>query len=594
MASNNLPAGAFLTSIDGRRCTAVPRVQAASSSSTTTSIDQVTTTLNTIVQTTASPTVATPTTAAVVVAVGNQEPAPRIIEDESSASTSTTSSSLEVINTVIPPNPVVATSVVQVVQAQEESPAPVVLPPPATSTPSSPPPAAAPIPDDGNNDSLFQSFTVIAGNTPTQEALPLQTFQSMIQIQISETNGNIIASPTGAAGAGPGQQPGSPAPEQPSAGILPVGAGGTPLSTTIESPSQPSSNNGGVTGSAGDTNSSNSEVSTVPMPNNSAVRSTLAVAGGVIGGVVAISIIAFLIWWWRRQRLRRRRSTLLTPLNMANPFNEKGGGGVMQIDEKGGYVIDRGSIGPTPVATKVRTALGVNLNKIKGHLRNKTGGSSAPSVNMNRGTSQFMDASNASTRSRSNSAFDHDPAEPTVKDRFVDWWSRLTADINFNWKLRNARSSEIDTLTPMGLPPVYAANEKRPPLPGNTQQPDFLTLLNMSDNELDREAQRLRRSSSVPARGPNQRNSAGSGDHFLSGLGLNFADNPFSDAHASATPAPLAVPQTAASVSGVGTVNPFADPVPAKPGTYVSDTIRRSRGHSIATTTYNNNNNNNN
>ncbi|KAK4228177.1 hypothetical protein QBC38DRAFT_362633 [Podospora fimiseda] len=297
-------------------------------------------------------------------------------------------------------------------------------------------------------------------------------------------------------------------------------------------------------GPAGD--STNSQVSTVPSPNNNAVRSTLAVAGGVIGGVVAISIIAFLIWWWRRQRLRRRRETFLTPLNMANPFNDEksgGGGGVMTMNEKGGYVIDRGSIGPTPVTTRFKTALGVNFSKIKGHLRNKD--STTPSVNLNRGTSQFIDsASNASVHSRSNSSFDR--ADPTTKDRFVDWFSRVKA----NW--RTTRTSQIDTLTPMGQPP--------PALPP--------TLSNMDDNQLDREAQRLRSQS----RHYSSRRSASA--HFLSGLGLSFNNINNKDeerSRTSATPAPL---------------NPFADPVNpfADPTTIPPPPPRRSRGQSIATT----------
>ncbi|KAK4464245.1 hypothetical protein QBC42DRAFT_171826 [Cladorrhinum samala] len=451
MASNNLPAGAFLTTIDGRRCTAVPRVAAAASSSSTTStsVAQVTTTLSTIVQTTttaaATSVIATPTTAIVAVAAGDQEAAPRIIGQESSTSTSTTSSSPE-ITAVIPPR-------------------------------------------------------------------------------------------------------------------------GSSLSTTLESPSQPSSN-AGPNGSAADTTASDSVSQGSPQNNNNAVKPTLAVAGGVIGGVVAISIIAFLFWWWRRQRLRRRRSTLLTPLNMTMPFSDNGN------DEKGGYVIDRGSIGPTPVATKVRTALGANIQKIRGHLRNKTGASSAPSVNMDRGTSQFMDSSASSTHSRSNSAFDREPGEPTRKDRFVDWWSRLTADINFNWRLRNARNSEIDTLTPMGNPPSYGTNEKRPPLPAGSSQPDFLTLLRMDDSELDREAQRRRAGSN------GSRPGSGSGQHFLSGLGLSFgnnnsSDNPFSDAHASAQPAPL-----------FDNNNQPSQPQPPS-SYYVKESIRRSRANSVATTAYN-------
>jgi hypothetical protein len=281
------------------------------------------------------------------------------------------------------------------------------------------------------------------------------------------------------------------------------------------------------------------------------------VAGGVIGGVVAISILAFFIWWWRRKLHRKRRSTLLTPLDAVPSFDR---------NEKGGYIITRGSIGPTPVAENVKNVLGQNFRRFQGHLRNKTGGS-APSVNLDRGTSQFMDPKG--TRGPANSGIVG--SRVTTKDRFTDWWSRLTADMTFNWRLR-AKPVATGNMT------AGITQEKTPAVGA---QPDFLTLLNMDDRELDREAQRRRASIS-------RKNGS---DGFLGGLNLNFGsspgDNPFSDtnaiAHTSAKPAPLAI-------GGGQPLNPFSDAnairdatmPPPKPSTYVAD-IRRSRGHSVST-----------
>jgi hypothetical protein len=105
-------------------------------------------------------------------------------------------------------------------------------------------------------------------------------------------------------------------------------------------------------------------------------------------------------------------------------------------------------------------------------------------------------------------------------------------------------------------------------------QPDFLTLLNMDERELDREAQRRRASLS------RRNGSAGSTDQFLGRLNLSFgSDDPFSDAnalaHTSAKPAPLVVSQGN---------NPFSDANAIrepKPSTYIAD-IRRSRGQSVS------------
>jgi hypothetical protein len=299
----------------------------------------------------------------------------------------------------------------------------------------------------------------------------------------------------------------------------------------------------------------------------------VAIAGGVIGGVLAVSMVAFFVWWYRRKVMQKRRSTLLTPLTIDNTFGP---------DEKGPYVINRGSIGPTPRAERFKATLGYNIKKIRGSVSrivtrgSSRGSTSAPSVNMNRGNSQFMEPSNANNRPGSSTTVSRG-AEVTTKDRFMDWWTRLTADISFNWRLRNRKNPNSDDLfgSPRGMNEKRAGGGGGGGVPG--AQPDFLTLLGMDDRELDREAQRRRMSASRQRGG-----SASSADRFLGGLDLNFggSDDPFSDAnaiaHISAKPAPLVVSQNN---------NPFSDanavvPSVPKPGTYVAE-MRRSRGQSV-------------
>ncbi|KAK1766413.1 hypothetical protein QBC33DRAFT_453344 [Phialemonium atrogriseum] len=319
--------------------------------------------------------------------------------------------------------------------------------------------------------------------------------------------------------------------------------------------------------------SSSGVVSAVPSSNNNAVQSTVAVAGGVIGGVILISAVAFFVWWWRRRVMKKRRSTLLTPLTIDNTFGP---------GEKGPYVINRSSIGPTPMSERVRSAIGYNVMKIRGRFSRIVTRSStdAPSVNMNRGNSQFMEP--VSTHSRANSsALSGSAADVTSKDRFLDWWSRLTADVSFNWRLRNKKSSANN---PFGT--ARGSSEKKASL---TSQPDFLTLLGMDEREIDREAQRRRASVS------RKNGSAGSAEHFLGGLNLTFGsnsngnsnsnpDDPFSDANAlsrsSAKPAPLVVSQPNNPFSDSNAISGSGPTVP-KPSTYIAD-IRRSRNQSVS------------
>ncbi|KAE9572496.1 hypothetical protein CGMCC3_g11381 [Colletotrichum fructicola] len=278
-----------------------------------------------------------------------------------------------------------------------------------------------------------------------------------------------------------------------------------------------------------------------------------------VGAAAVIGLLGFLLWFWRKRWLRKRRSTLLTPLSTDPSF---------RTGEK--FVIDRGSLGPTPRTAKLKAALGYNFNRFRGQVgglvsRNRDSSSTG-------GRSQFMNISQHSRNSSSMSNHGGPRDVVTTKDRMKDWWERLRADMKFNWRLRGDKNAEKD--------PFAASRDMKERKAATGGQPDFLTLLGMDEREVEREAQRRRLS-----RG---KGSAGSGDHFLGGLGLNFDNasaNPFSDInalpHDSAKPAPLAVANPSSN-------NPFSDSnaisAPAAavkpPMTYVAD-VRRSRGTSV-------------
>ncbi|KAJ4421709.1 hypothetical protein N0V82_003553 [Gnomoniopsis sp. IMI 355080] len=304
--------------------------------------------------------------------------------------------------------------------------------------------------------------------------------------------------------------------------------------------------------------------------------STIAVAGGVIGGVALISLIAFFIWFWRRRLSKKRRDTLLTPLSADPSFGRDVRG------EKGPYLIHRDSIGPTPRSTKVKAALRAQYGRVRGRfdniarsasVRSASSHASGRSVDMNRGNSQFMDASPVNTHSRNNSSAlsARDDSDMSIKERIMELWARFKG----SGKQELAGDEKNDIFAARG---IAAGGAKQRSSPGSrplTNKPDFLTLLNMDDNELDREAQRLRMS----------RTRGGSEGSGLGGLNLDFGEDPFSDLNAvSSSNKPRAGPPMAS-----GANNPFSDanavvePIPRKPATYIAD-IRRSRGQSVDST----------
>ncbi|KAF7520218.1 hypothetical protein G7054_g12849 [Neopestalotiopsis clavispora] len=322
-----------------------------------------------------------------------------------------------------------------------------------------------------------------------------------------------------------------------------ITAGNAALLTTIGTAANA---NGGQAEATGAT-TSGSGTSAAGGSNGISTSTTVAVVGGVVGGVVAFALIAFLVWFWRKRIRQKRRSTLLTPLGPESGFGN--------ASEKVPYSISRNSIGPTGLAEKLKAAVGVNVRKIKGRFG---GHSRSPSVNMNRGNSQYLERP---AHSRETSA----DFGTSAKDRLLGFFGRFN-DI--------ARSERDDNLS-------SSTRDMKPMAARSNSQPDFLTLLSMDDKQLAAQAGQGRTSMSNPRRSQ----SAGSNEHFLGRLNLDFdSANPFSDDNAmlrdSAKVAPLTIMNPDNPFSDANAVRPPTATKQAGPATYVQN-IRRSRGMSV-------------
>jgi hypothetical protein len=295
------------------------------------------------------------------------------------------------------------------------------------------------------------------------------------------------------------------------------------------------------------------------------------VVGGVLGAAGLVAIVALIFWFFRRRR-RSKRDSLLTPLTTGRRSEF--------------YEIDNGSVGPTPRGEKLKAAVSYQTGRLRNaaagiksgvagigaSLKLKVGGarSDTPSVNLNRGNSQFIDGP-IPQHSRNNSTLSRATDHLSAKDKFSDWWERFTENVSFNWRLRKNPSEPAD--------PFAAARgmtEKQATL---NNPPDFSQLLGMDDRDLQLQAERRRASlagntSSLPQ---------------LGSLGLDFgSDDPFAD------PVKPSAGWRPPNPSANGSSNPFADP-PSRPqptvpkaSTYIAK-IRRSRGQSVDATTTSNN-----
>ncbi|KAL3426215.1 hypothetical protein PVAG01_03007 [Phlyctema vagabunda] len=517
--SANLPAGFSITTISGVRCTAVPRTATtlsggaqtgAAKSTTETKISTTSTSITTesTPETTSSPP-PPPTTSTTAAAVVNTQP-PVIIppaavpttldQAPSSSATSTIASSVGVTLTSPPPAAITTAAPVEIsstfstaISRPPDSPGPEIS---ATALPITTPASPA----------------LLSTITPSTSPLPVALGDTL-------PSSSIAVVPTSF----PSPSAGGSTTKRPDAESL-------TQQLSITRPAIATSSTGG------DTKSSASSVSYL-VGSESSGKAVQAgpIVGGVIGGLAGISLIAFLLFYLLRQRRKQRTGSLLTPLGTGRDSRF--------------YEIDQGSLGPTKQSEKWRAEAGLQVEKIGGImsvLRGKVSSlktrvvgsrSDTPTVNLNRGQSQFL-GSPFPQHSRSNStASGASIYRLTVKDRVIDFAIRVREKLG-------GRSKEFDgpDSTARGGSEKQSSNIRSPKLP---------QLLKTDDRELHLNAKH-RRASLTGRPSPS-----------VSGLGsLDFGSSldPFADP-----------------------VNPFADPITqpklslSKENNYIAD-VRRSRG----------------
>jgi len=547
--SPNLPAGQdTITTINGKRCTAVRRADAPAATTAVGggggggggSVGQ-----------------GGGSTATSTALKQTQAPSPVVEETKTTASSppaqvipSSAPQSLAPETTSIP----VPIAAPEQISTTEEPQAPSVVPPPVVpvqTTSQTTTPDAVILPSSITTSEIAP--TTFATSTSPVLALPIVLNTS--DAVSSETKSELAPSITESA-----------APNEPTSTISPGTTRGVALSDTQPSttPSPISRNDesfgskvvpSGTTAtpspSGSSPGSSAEQKSTATGLSSNSRTNMTPVIGGIFAGLALVGIVGLLLWCCRRRR-RRRRNSLLTPLGPPP-------------GEKTYYEIDNMSVGPSPRGVRLKADLGYQASIFKARvlgigasLRSKIAPerSNSPSVNLNRGNSQFLDGP-VSQHSRNNSAISYDP-QLTVKDRFENWWDQFRANLAFKRQLRS-RSEQDPFADPIAN--ARGMTEKQAPREGT---PDFSRLLDNDDQF--QKVQAKRRSASISN---------------LGSLGLNFQSNdPFADPKSTSK---------AWTPSNGNNTDSLADPISlpqpsiSKGQSYIAD-IRRSRGQSIDAT----------
>ncbi|RDL32509.1 uncharacterized protein BP5553_08965 [Venustampulla echinocandica] len=518
---SNLPAGFFITSLNGQRCTAIPKALGAANSDAAAA-------------------------AAAVAAVTATSQMQQLAQVTASSSQVQTTLPDVPLSSVAPPSSIEIASTTQPTSTS----IPAITPAPPIINTSTPEAQASPSPISS------AASPASKGTTPTRSSsTPLaNTLKS--EVRASPTPSSV---PNGSENALQSLQ--SLAMSIPSAAATP-----TPASLSTES-------------ATGDDISLNPRLTAAP------------VVGGVLGAAAAIAGLAFLFWFLRKRRKAGRQS-LLTPLSTgrdsafyprddnevgSSSYNEKWRSGVGSQGNPFGAAASKLKLGVAGVGASLKSKL----------VKNDT-----PSVNLNRGNSQFLDGP-ISQHSRNNSVLSGSGGNLTVKDRLDTLLDRFREKFSFNQRVRKANEPSDPFEAARGM------TEKQARL--NNPQPDFSQLLGMDDRELQLQAERSRAALA--------KTQSGASLPPLGSLGLNFGSNdPFADPIKATGPNEQNIPWKPSKAATGGrsgdaydsnsnpfedpvsqTSNPFADPTSQRrpsisnPNTYVAD-IRRSRGQSVDTT----------
>ncbi|APA14155.1 hypothetical protein SS1G_10996 [Sclerotinia sclerotiorum 1980 UF-70] len=289
---------------------------------------------------------------------------------------------------------------------------------------------------------------------------------------------------------------------------------------------------------------------------------TAPVIGGILGGIGFLALIGLIIFFCRRRRKSKKKS-LLRPLNTGSrdqfyDIDKRAQGQYYDIYDDSVASAGRGTNFKTQIGGAA-TTFSAGLAGIGSTLRSHVQPGNKPTVNLDRGNSQFFEPP-IPYHSRNNSLVSAHLLHYAAKDRAEDFTNKIKG------VFRTTQREENDPFAGARGMSEKQTNFSRPQ--------DFGNLMDMDDRNLLMKAERRRLSLS---------SNSGSGQ-MLGSLGLDFGipQDPFADP----------VPRTAASNSNV---NPFADPNtwdsisrpdPAIPrtNTYISD-VRRSRGESLDSTT---------
>ncbi|KAL5606428.1 hypothetical protein BROUX41_002844 [Berkeleyomyces rouxiae] len=265
-----------------------------------------------------------------------------------------------------------------------------------------------------------------------------------------------------------------------------------------------------------------------------------AIVGSVLGGLFFVILIALLLWWWRRRQLKKRRSTLLTPLTL-DPNGDVAAAATKSKREKE-YIIETGSVGPTPRSARFKAAVNYNVSKLR---------------------TQFSSADVTTDR---NSRLPR-AKPPMTRQQAMVAGAAATADKAKGWVFGMLGKS------PSTSTGIDGNNVSARRMTQNDSQmgskPDFMRYLGMNGNDLPRQANH------------SASNSASSTDHLLA---KNRYSDPFSDDRALDA---KALPDLSKAASRPGSDNgldPFSDDNEVHKRNELSYTaaLRQTRSKSIA------------
>lgn len=279
------------------------------------------------------------------------------------------------------------------------------------------------------------------------------------------------------------------------------------------------------------------------------------VVGGVVGGLALVGLVGFLFWLFQRRR-RYRRDSMLTPLD-GERGNFSGADHEYTSDEKlmsrlgaqFGYQTDK--------IRDLSASITAGIAGFGASLKSKVAHSDTPTVNLNRGNSQFLDGP-IPQHSRNNSVLSDRSSDHSVKDRFRHWWERVVDSVGFSRILQRGRF-------PRGL---FSEEQAR-----RSDTPDFSQFIRINERDLQLQTGSQPSISSAD-------NGLESSAPNLGNLGLSLeSNNPFADP----------IPALASTPQKQKNNNPFMDPIPEpqpppqNKNTYIAD-VRRSRGQPTTAT----------